>query len=119
MKKALISSLAVAYSIRVNPPTGFGVTANTEPNLLIGNAIKIVFIVAALAVLIMLIIGAFQWIVSGGDKEKVGQARGRITSALIGFAILALAFVIVTVVGNIFNFNLLGTLIIPKIGDPL
>lgn len=40
----------------------------------------------------MLIIGAFEWITSGGDKEAVGKARNRIINALIGLAVLAVAF---------------------------
>ncbi|MDO8638581.1 MAG: hypothetical protein Q7R43_03325 [Candidatus Daviesbacteria bacterium] len=77
----------------INPAVGIGVIIN--------NVVKIVFAAASLLVLVFLIIGAFQWIVSGGDKEAVGKARQRITAALVGFAILALAFVILSVVGQI------------------
>lgn len=74
---------------------------------IINNVLKIIFMAAALLVLIFLIIGAFQWIMSGGDKEAVGKARNRITHALIGLAILVLAFVILAVIGTIIGINFL------------
>ncbi|MDP3758412.1 MAG: hypothetical protein Q8Q86_01725, partial [Candidatus Daviesbacteria bacterium] len=67
--------------------------------------------------LFMLIIGAFQWITSGGDKEGVESARKRITHALIGFAILALAFLIVQVVGQVVNINILDIQSLPVLGQ--
>lgn len=56
------------------------------------NALTLMFGLALLAVLVMLIWGAFEWISSGGDKEAVGKARGRIINALIGLAVLAVAY---------------------------
>lgn len=100
-----VASAAVQISIK--PPTG-GVPPGTELGVIIGNALTIVFVIAVIAVLFMLVIGAFQWITSGGDKEAVGKARGRITSALVGLAILALAFLIVKIAGGIVNIDLLN-----------
>lgn len=74
----------------------------------ISNALLIVFIAAGLAVLVYLIIGAFKWITSGGDKEAIGKARGTIVNALIGLAILALAFFITVLFGQILNINILN-----------
>lgn len=84
-----------------------GIGSDVTIAQLISNALAIIYIVAALAVLFMLVVGAFQWITSGGDKENVEKARKRITSALIGLAILALALFITIVVGQVLNINLL------------
>lgn len=98
---------ALASTIDIAPGTpSQGLDPNTAPQKVITNALTIVFIVAILMVLFFLIIGAFQWITSGGDKDKVGKARGTIVNALIGLAVLALAFVIITVVGQIVNINI-------------
>lgn len=56
------------------------------------NIMTFAFTIAILVVLVMLIWGAFEWIASGGDKEAVGKARNRIINALIGLAVLAVAF---------------------------
>ena len=72
----------------------------------IKQAIALAFIIAIVAVLVMLVWGAVQWIFSGGEKEAVAAARGRIINALIGLAILAVAFAIFQVAGSFLGFNI-------------
>ncbi len=79
----------------------------------ITNVIQLAFAFALLVVLVMLIWGAFEWITSGGDKETVGKARGRIINALIGLAVLAIAFALATVGANFLGFTDLKTITIP------
>ncbi len=113
-----IAAITPVETFKIKPPTDFGVNPETPFQSILSNVIMIVFIVATLAVLFMLIFGALQWILSGGEKEKVSQARGRITNALIGFAILALAFLIVTVVGQLLGIKILGTdFVIPSLNS--
>lgn len=56
---------------------------------------------------IMLLIGAVQWISSGGDKAKTEEARGRITNALVGLVILLSLFAIANLISNFFGVNIL------------
>lgn len=111
--------LAVAQdmiNLRETQPSQ-GVRLGTEVGTIINNVVTIIFILGALAVLFMILWGAFEWITSGGDKEKLGGARKRIMTALIGLAILALVFVVIFVVGQVLNFNILGPFTIPSIGN--
>jgi hypothetical protein len=78
-------------------------------------AINFVFIIAAIAVLIMLVWGAVQWIFSGGEKDAVASARNRILHALIGLAVLAVAFAVAVVFGQFVGINLFD-LVIPQPG---
>lgn len=98
-----------AVRIDISVPTE-GINPQTPFGIIINNIFTIVFIIAALAVLFMLILGAFQWITSGGDKEAVGKARSRITHALIGLAVLALAFFIIQIVGSILGVPVVETI---------
>ena len=59
----------------------------------------ITIVVGALAV-IMIIIGGFRYITSGGDSGKVGSAKNTIIYAIIGLIIVALAQIIVHFVVN-------------------
>ncbi len=77
----------------------------------ITNIITLAFIIAILIVLAMLVWGAIEWIVSGGEKEAVGKARGKILNALIGLAILAVAYAIAVLAGQFLGF---GNLINPS-----
>lgn len=90
------------------PQVGFATLGNA-----ISNILFLAFAIAALIVLIMLIIGAFEWITSGGDKENVAKARNRIINALIGLAVLAIAFALANAFAQFTGLNL-GNLTIPK-----
>ncbi len=65
------------------------------------NLIILIFNVAIILFVFMVIISALQWITSGGDKEKIAGARGRLTNAIIGLVILGLTWVITTTLGKI------------------
>lgn len=78
----------------------------------ISNALLLALSFGALMVLIMILWGAFEWITSGGDKESVGKARGRIINAFIGLAILAAAFALARLFGAFTGLSL-GNLVIP------
>lgn len=104
--------------IQITQPVGTGIPYGTGLDVILRNLLVLVFSIAALLVLIMLIIGAIQWILSGGDKEAYGKARERITHALIGLAILALAFLIVNQVATIVGFGDIFKLKIPALDAP-
>jgi len=74
----------------------------------IQKTLTLAFIIAVITVLAMLIWGAFEWITSGGDKDSVGKARSRIINALIGLAVLAIAFALFQVAGQFLGFNVLN-----------
>lgn len=105
----LTASTAIAESININPPKnpitnqGYGYS---DLGKFVSNVLILAFAIALLVVLVMLIWGAFEWITSGGDKEAVGKARNRIVNALIGLAVLAVAFALATVAGQFLGFNL-------------
>lgn len=74
-------------------------------SLFLNNLITLIYEVAAILVVFMLLWGGLEWILSGGDKEKVEGARKRIVNALIGLAILAVAFAILKVFGVFTGFE--------------
>lgn len=92
----------------VNPPSqisGIGQGGAGISNVL-NKVIQLIFIVGTIGFVFMIVISAVQWIFSGGDKEAVGKARGRLTYAIIGLIILALAFVIIGTIGRITGFTM-------------
>lgn len=81
------------------PPQGFVTIGD-----FVSKTLTFAFLIAVLLVLVMLIWGAFDWIASGGDKENVGKARGRIINALIGLAVLAVAFALARLAAQFLGF---------------
>ncbi|GIW62765.1 MAG: hypothetical protein KatS3mg090_0591 [Patescibacteria group bacterium] len=74
--------------------TGF--VPKIELDAVLSFAVKLFFTVAALVALYYLIMGAFEWLSSGGDDDKISGARKKITAAVIGLimivAVLAIAW---------------------------
>ncbi len=74
-------------------------------SLFLNNLITLIYEVAIVLVVFMFLWGALEWLISGGDKEKVAEARKRIVNALIGLALLAVAFAILKVFGIFTGFT--------------
>ncbi len=53
------------------------------------------FSVAAAAVVVYFIWGAFKYLTSGGEKEQLQEAQKMITHAIIGFVLLMATFLII------------------------
>lgn len=82
--------------------------------------IKMFFTIAGLAALLYLLLGAFNWVTSSGDKENLKKAQDKIQSAVVGLIIIvAVLAIIITLEQFVFNKKLcLGLsckLIIPSL----
>lgn len=71
----------------------------------LNQAIILIYIVAGVIFVFMLLMGGLQWIMSGGDKEAINKARGRIVHAIIGIVLLSLVWLILKVLGQILGFT--------------
>lgn len=92
----------------VKPPDELGGLRSSEGiNMVIGNIITLIFTVAAVIFVIMFLWAAVSMISSGGDKESLAKARGRITWAIIGIVLLSLSFVVFRVLGFVTGFDIL------------
>ena len=68
---------------------------------LIAFGIQMFIVVAGMFLLLYLLWGAFDWITSGGEKEKITKAQNKITNAFIGmFLIFVVLVVFVAFAGN-------------------
>lgn len=59
-----------------------------------GKLINLALIVGGLFLLLYLLWGAFDWLTSEGDKEKVSKAQKKITNALIGMLLMVISLTI-------------------------
>lgn len=89
------------------------VASQTALSLLLQNLITLAFGIAGLVLLLMIIIGGYEFLTAGGDKEATEKAKKRLTNAVIGIIILFSVFAILAVVGNFFGLNL-TTIFIPS-----
>jgi len=72
-----------------------------------------ILIIGGMVSFLFLIFGGFKYMTAQGDPKALGTARGTITSAIIGLALLASVFVIMTLLEIVFKINILGGLASP------
>jgi hypothetical protein len=114
---ALVPAVYAAETIDINPPsniTGAENLSDITVSSLISGLISLVFIVASLIFFFMLVLGGIKWMTAGGDKDKAGEARSQLTSALIGLVVIFLAWAISSLLENLFGINVLGEFTIPR-----
>jgi len=63
---------------------------------IIGTIIKTVLTILGLVALVIFIIAGFQWMTSGGDKEKIKGAQKLMGAAVIGMVIVIIAYAAAT-----------------------
>lgn len=84
----------------IAPPKG----APTDLGTFIAGGIKLFIIVAGIFLLIYLLWGAFDWITSGGEKEKISKAQSKMTNAVVGMILVIVALTLFNLIaGNILN----------------
>lgn len=92
---------AVEEQIEIEPPE----KGPESISWLISNGLKVLMGGAAIIAFFFLIIGGIQWITSGGDKTNTQAARDKITAALIGLAIVAVAYALMSLIGRFFGID--------------
>lgn len=91
----------------IEAPSGIPTTeTGTNLSTIISWSINLLLILAILATLSFLLWGGLSWITSGGDKEKLDNARKTIVFAVIGLIVVLLSFVIVQTVGSLLGIDL-------------
>ncbi|MBP8591028.1 hypothetical protein KBI33_00980 [Candidatus Shapirobacteria bacterium] len=112
----MFNVLAVAGepTIVVSAPTGWEGPGALTAGSIISGAIQLILIIAALIFFFLLIIGGIRWMTAGGDKEKAGGARGQLTSALIGLAIVFAAWAIIRLIETLFGVSIISGFTIPS-----
>ena len=73
---------------------------------LLRNVLIILFFFAALLAFVFIVIGGIQWITAGGDKIAAGNARDRITAAIIGLVVVVAAFAITAIITTALGINI-------------
>jgi ABC-type cobalamin transport system permease subunit len=62
------------------------------------NIVGAVVALAGVVLFVMLLIGGFTYLFSGGDQKKLEAAKGTISSAIIGLVVLISAYIIFSLI---------------------
>jgi cytochrome bd-type quinol oxidase subunit 2 len=98
----ITGNLCTGASLNITSGTGCDSTSGgtTKINNIIHAIINIFSLVVGVVSVIMIIIGGFRYITSGGASENVSGAKNTIIYAIIGLVVVALAQFIVQFVLN-------------------
>jgi len=77
----------------------FCTTFQGDPTAIISCLYDDVIQLSGICALLMIVIGGFEWLTSAGDVGKIGSAKEKITSALIGLLIVLGSYLILTIIG--------------------
>ena len=72
--------------------------STAELPAIIGRIVKIVISLLGLVAAIIIILGGFQWMTSGGNEEKIAGAKKLMINGLIGMVLVILAYAIASFV---------------------
>lgn len=78
---------------------------NTKFGTVFSDLFQILFYLAAFLAFFWFVWGAFQYILAGGEKESLANARKRMTWAIIGFIFILLSFALTKYVFEILQPN--------------
>ena len=93
--------------IDITPGGQFSDLANLTVPSIVSGLIRLILVITALVFFAILVWGGIRWITSKGDKQEVENARNQITHALIGLAIVFVAWAIVKLIQALFGINIL------------
>jgi hypothetical protein len=89
---------------------GTGGNAGSGANVatLLATFIRVMVIIGGLGFVLYFVIGAVNWISSGGDKGKLESAKHEIINALTGLVILLALVAVTTFLKDVFQIDLLN-----------
>lgn len=83
---------AYAQGVDIGDQFGFGKNFGNSLGDITSKLVIPVFSIITFVVTWYFLWGAWDWLISEGDKQKVADARNKITQAIVGFLILILSF---------------------------
>ncbi len=86
---ALAQNLDNGFMIEFQGNAGIGDNTIAE---VVGQVVKAVLSILGLVALVIFIIAGFQWMTSGGNKEKIQSAQKLMGAAVIGLVIIIIAY---------------------------
>lgn len=67
---------------------------------MVERVIQGVLALSGVALFVMLVIGGYNFLLSGGDQKKLEAAKGTITGAILGLVIMVVAFLIIKTIAT-------------------
>ena len=106
----LLASVNIGDAIKTDGSTTLANQYNSISPL-VSSLLRNAIVISSIILLFLLIFGGISFIASAGkgDDKKTSQAKSAITSALIGFAIVFVAYFVIQIIEVITGLNILNS----------
>ncbi|MBI5356537.1 hypothetical protein HZB78_02905 [Candidatus Collierbacteria bacterium] len=126
MKKTFVylSITSSAFAAGITNPVLKGDLGSGNPNDVFGRYVGtfwgLAYTAGALIFLLYFVWGGIEWIMGGGNKDRVENAKSKISNGLLGLSLLAGSFALVKAIGYVLGIDVLANLeIVVKNLSPL
>lgn len=100
-------------------PDATGVATISCIWIVLQNVINAALVLSGVVAVFLIIYSGYQYVTSSGDKEKVDNARKRLTYAIIGLVIVMMSFVMVNLLSQFTGVDLSQLTSPPKTEEKL
>ncbi len=100
--------------VTTDPKSGAEVATIQGFECVFRNVVSVAVTLAGLAIFVMLIIGGFKYLTSGGDPKAQEQAKNTMTYAVLGLVLIIAAYLILNFISVFTGIDALKTFTIPK-----
>jgi len=103
-KLAYLAPLALAAQVHAAPsiefPTSFADFSTQDVKTTIQNIVRIIVGFLGIIVIIIILAGGFKWLTSGGNEDKIAEAKKLISAGVVGLVVVLAAYAIANFVVN-------------------
>lgn len=101
----------LAQKIKIGGQEIIGPLGDEITNLgdLVNKLVDFIIPLSGIILLLVLIWGGYDYLLSHGDPEKVKSGKAKITTGIIGFIIIILAYTLTKLIAYIFGMQGLGS----------
>lgn len=96
MNSSLLAQVTREFKEGVEVEEGVATLRGLEA--IFSNMVSVILGLAGIVLFLLLVIGGFRYITSGGDPKKVEQARNTLTYAIAGILVIALSFLVLRII---------------------
>lgn len=95
-----------SFSVNIGDETKSRVAINEDLGSFVSKTFSGIMLFAAMAAFLYMVYGGVTWIMSGGDKGKLEDAKAKITQAVIGLAVVASAWAVFKLIDYFFGIGI-------------
>ena len=89
----------------IDPPKNFKIKEFESLGAIVSSFLPYVLVLAGLVLLFLLITAGFQYLTSGGDPKSTQSAQQKMTSAVVGFVLLFVAYWLFQILGILMGLD--------------